>query len=130
MATTTTVKRVTKAQRFSDIKALLSGEDVVYGTTFEDAIQFCDSEIALLAKKNSSDKKPSKTQEKNESYKALIMDFLSVQTSGVTCTDIQKGIVEFADFNNQKISALVKQLVEAGKAKKEIVKGRALVSLA
>lgn len=129
MATTTT-KRVTKAQRFEDIKALLSGEAVTYGTTIEDAKAFCDSEISLLAKKNSSEKKPTKTQEQNEGYKALILDFLRDKAEGVTCTDIQKGVAEFADFNNQKISALVRQLAEAGKVVKTTAKGKTLVSLA
>lgn len=127
---TTTVKRVTKAQRFEDIKALLNDEAVTYGTTIEDAVKFCDSELALLAKKNSGEKKPTKTQEENEGYKALILDFLREQTAGVTCTDIQKGIPSFADFNNQKIAALVRQLVEAGKVGKATVKGKSLFSIA
>lgn len=130
MATTSTVKRVTKAQRFEDIKALLRGEDVTYGTTIEDACTFCDAEMALLAKKNSGDKKPTKTQEENEGYKALIIDFLSVQEGGVTCTDIQKGIPELADYQNQKVAALLRQLLAADKVVKEVVKGKSLFSLA
>lgn len=129
MATITT-KRITKAQRFADIKALLDGEAVTYGTTIEDAKAFCDAEMALLAKKNSGEKKPTKTQEQNEGYKALILEFLSDKTEGVTCTDIQKGVAEFADFNNQKISALVRQLADAGKVVKATVKGKTMVSLA
>lgn len=131
MATTTsTTKRVTKAQRFEDIKALLNGKDVTYGTTIEDASKFCDAELALLAKKNSGDKKPTKTQEQNEGYKALILDFLRGQSEGVTCTDIQKGVPAFADFNNQKIAALVRQLTDAKQVTKEIVKGKSLFSIA
>ena len=128
--TTTTTKRVTKAQRFADIKALLSGEAVTYGTTIEDAKAFCDSEMNLLAKKNSGEKKPTKTQQENEGYKELIVQFLTAQSEGVTCTTIQKGVPEFADFQNQKISHLVKQLVEAGRAVKETVKGKTLIKLA
>lgn len=128
--TTTSVKRVTKAQRFSDIKALLSGEDVTYGTTIEDALAFCDSELNLLAKKNSGEKKPTKTQAENEGYKELIIQFLATQTEGVTCTDIQKGVPQFADYSNQKIAALVKQLADAHKVVKETKKGRTLISLA
>lgn len=128
--TTTTTKRVTKAQRFADIKALLNGEAVTYGTTIEDAQAFCDSEMALLAKKNSGDKKPTKTQEQNTQYKELIVQFLTAQTEGVTCTTIQKGVPEFADLQNQKIAALVRQMTEAGVVVKETVKGRTLVKLA
>lgn len=131
MATTnTTTKRITKAMRFEDIKALLNGEDVTHGTTIEDALAFCDNELALLAKKNTSDKKPTKTQEENEGYKALILDFLRAQSEGVTCTEVQKGVPAFADFNNQKIAALMRQLCDAGKVTKAVVKGKALFSIA
>lgn len=125
-----TIKRVTKAQRFEDIKAILSGKDVTYGTTIEDALAFCDAEVALLAKKNSADRKPTKTQEENEGYKAAILDFLSEQSEAVTCTDIQKGIPELTEFNNQKVAALVNQLKAANKVVKTMVKGRAMFSLA
>lgn len=131
--TTTTTKRITKAQRFEDIKALLSGEAVTYGTTIEDAKAFCDAEMALLAKKNSGDKKkPTKTQEANEGYKALILDFLRKRAEPATCTDILKGVPEFmeAGYQNQKISALVKQLADAHKVIKTVVKGKTLVTLA
>lgn len=127
--TTTSTKRITKAMRFEDIKALLNGEDVKHGTSVADALAFCDSEMALLAKKNTSDKKPTKTQAENEGYKALILDFLREQSEGVTCTDVQKSVTEFADFNNQKIAALMRQLVDAGKVSKEVIKGKALFSI-
>lgn len=126
---TTTTKRITKAMRFEDIKALLNGEDVKHGTSVEDALAFCDSELVLLAKKNTSDKKPTKTQEENEGYKALILDFLRGK-DGVTCTEVQKGVPAFVDFNNQKIAALMRQLCDAGKATKAVVKGKALFSIA
>lgn len=130
MANTTNVKRITKSQRFEDIKALLNGEDTTFGTSIEDACAFIDKELALLAKKNTSDKKPTKTQEENEGHKAKILDFLTACTEGVTCTEIQKGVPDFADFNNQKIAALVRQLVDAGKVNKAVVKGKSLFSIA
>ena len=37
--------RVTKAQRFEDILALIHGETVKYGTTIEDAEQFIAHEV-------------------------------------------------------------------------------------
>lgn len=133
MATTTTsVKRITKAQRFADIKLLLVGENAINGTTIEDALAFCDSELALLAKKNSGDKKPTKVQEANEGYKALILQFLMTQTEGVTCTDILKGIPELENegYGNQKVAALLRPMLDAKQVTKEIVKGRSLFSLA
>lgn len=122
--------RITKAMRFEDIKALLNGQPVTYGTSIEDAVDFIDYEVNLLARKNSGEsKKPTKAQEENEGYKALILEFLT-DKNGVTCTDILKGVPAFSDFSNQKISALMRQLRLAGKVTVEEVKGKSLFRLA
>ena len=124
-----TVKRITKAQKFEDIIALLSGEPTQFINT-EDAVAFIRNEMALLAKKNTSDRKPTATQEANVKYKNLIMEFLSMQDSGKTCTEIAKGVDELSEFNNQKIAALMRQLVESGKVSKATVKGKSIFSVA
>lgn len=122
--------RITKAMRFEDIKALLNGQPVTYGTSIEDAVDFIDHEVNLLAKKNSGEnKKPTKAQEENEGYKALILEFLTGK-NGVTCTDILKGVPALSEFSNQKISALMRQLRLAGKVTVEEVKGKSLFRLA
>lgn len=125
------VKRITKAQRMDDIKALLVGEPTTYGTTVEAAIEFLTYEQGLLARKNASgEKKPTKTQEENVIHKERIVEFLMGREEGVTVTSILKGVPTFADFSNQKVARLVKDLVDAGRVKKEIVKGKALFTLA
>lgn len=124
-----TVKRITKAQKFEDIIALLSGEPTQF-INAEDAVAFIRNEMALLAKKNTSDRKPTATQEANVKYKNLIMEFLSMQDSGKTCTEIAKGVDELSEFNNQKIAALMRQLVESGKVSKATVKGKSIFSVA
>lgn len=126
--------RITKAMRFEDIKALLNGDSVTYGTTIEEAMDFIDNEVRLLAKKNSGEnKKQTKTQQENEGYKALILEFLATlpdDKAGVTCTEIIKGVAEFDGFSTQKISPLVRQLMAADKVTKTEVKGKALFRLA
>lgn len=122
--------RITKAMRFEDIKTLLNGQPVTYGTSIEDAVDFIDHEVNLLARKNSGEsKKPTKTQEENESYKALILEFLT-DKNGVTCTDVLKGVPAFSEFSNQKISALMRQLRLQHKVVVNEVKGKSLFSLA
>lgn len=124
------VKKVTKAQRFEDIKALLEGKPTVYGTDVEAAKAFIDHEQELLMKKNSSgEKKLTKTQEENVIHKGRIADFLRTQTEGVTVTQVLKGIPDFADFSNQKVARLMRDMLEAGLVKKEVVKGKSLFSL-
>lgn len=126
--------RITKAMRFEDIKALLNGMTAQYGTTLEDAINFIDHEVELLARKNGGgDKKQTATQKENESYKELIVEFLAGlpdDSQGVTCTEIMKSIPAFKGFNNQKISALVRQLKLADRVVGEEVKGKSLFRLA
>ena len=124
-----TVKRITKAQKFEDVISLLSGENAKFIDT-DGAIEFIRNEMALLAKKNTSDRKPTATQEANVKYRNLIIEFLSMQDSGKTCTEIAKGVDELSEFNNQKIAALMRQLVEAGKVTKATVKGKSIFSVA
>lgn len=120
--------RITKAMRYTDLKAMLNGEAVTYGTTLADALAFIDKEVSLLAKKNSGEKKPTKAQEENEGYKALILDYLATCESA-TCTDILKNVSALSDFSNQKISALMRQLRLANKVEVKEVKGKSLFSL-
>lgn len=111
------VIRVTKSQRISDIISLLSGDPVSYDTTVNEAIAFLNHERELLDKKNTrtGTKKLTPTQVENESLKGLILDYLSSIDSedGVTCSDILKAIPEFSEFQVQKVSGLVRQLLPA-----------------
>lgn len=127
--------RITKAQRFEDIKAMLNGE-VVERTSTADAIDFINSELALLAKKNAAKSgKMTATQKANEEYRGLILDYLATVSEGVTCTEIAKGVPALSDFNNQKISALMRGLVydedknPEGRVVKSTVKGKSLFAL-
>lgn len=122
--------RITKAQRFEDIKALLNGEPVTYGTTVEIAMTVLDHELELLAKKNSGgDKKLTAAQQENEGYKEQIMEFLlglPEDSPGVTCTEIYKGVPALQPYSNQKVSALVRQLKMANRVTSQEVKGKSL----
>ena len=69
-------------------------------------------------------------QKANEKYRALICEFLSLADGGKTCTEIAHGVDELNDFNNQKVAALMRQLVESGAVTKATVKGKSLFSLA
>lgn len=125
-----TVKRITKTQKYEDVIAMLTGNPAQFIDT-DGAVEFLKNEIALLAKKNAADsRKPTATQEANAKYKALILEFLAMQDSGKTCTEIAKSVPELYDFNNQKVAALMRQLVEAGRVSKATVKGKSIFTLA
>lgn len=123
-------RKVTKAQRFEDIKALLTGNMVTYGTDVTAALEFIDHEMELLMRKNATgDKKPTKTQIENAEHKERIKSFLLTQPEGVTVTQVLKGVPEFDDFSNQKVARLMRDMLEAGVITKEVVKGKSLFSI-
>lgn len=127
--------RITKAQRFEDIKALLTDGEVKYGTTIEVAITVIDHELELLRKKNSSsgDKKLTSTQQENENFKEQIMEYLAdldADTDGVTCTEIFKAIPALTAYSNQKVAALVRQLKLDGRVVCTEKKGKSLFKMA
>ena len=122
--------KITKTQRFEDLSALIHGNPTKYGTTVEEADVFIAHEIELLTKKNSGERKETDVQKANKQYKTLITEYLSQQESGKTCTEIGKSIPALADFNNQKIAALMRQLYDAGVVTKATVKGKSVFTLA
>ena len=123
--------KVTKVQRFEDIKALLTGQAVLHDTTIDTALDFINHEIELIGKKNAAKSdKLTDNQKANATFKELILGFLGTCETGVTCTEIGNGVPELNDFNNQKISALMRGLITDGRVVKEVVKGKSLFSLA
>ena len=91
-------------------------------------VAYLENELALLDKK-AQNKKATKTQEQNVGIKATILDVLATIGSG-TVTDIQNGNEELSAFSNQKVSALVRQLVESGEVVKTTDKKKSIFSLA
>ena len=80
--------------------------------------EFIAHELELLAKKNTSEKKPTAVQVANEGLKQTIMDVLNENGGLMTVTDIQKSCEELAVLSNQKVSALIRQLKDDGKVEK------------
>ena len=90
---------------------------------------FVEHELELLAKKNASDKKPTAQQTANEGIKTAILEGM---TSGrfYTVTEIQKEILKGEELSNQKVSALIRQLKDAGLVVKTEDKRKSYFSLA
>ena len=116
-------KKITKRDRFNQ---LLTIESV---KSNPDLVAFIEPEIELLAKKNASDRKQTATQIANNGIKETILDTLA-DNKVMTITEMQKANAELADLSNQKISALVRQLIAEGAVKKEEIKRKAYFSLA
>ena len=98
-------KKMTKREMFEQIKRN-------YDLT-QAEIDFIDHELELLAKKNSADKKPTKVQVENEGIKSEILEGMEVGKA-YTITDLIKEVPAVAELSNQRVSALVRQLVADG----------------
>jgi hypothetical protein len=85
---------------------------------------------ASLEKKSGAERKPTATQVANEGYKAAIAEFLGGIDKPVTVTDILKGVPALDGFSNQKVSALMTQMVNGGAVVKTSDKRRSYFALA
>lgn len=97
-------KRVTKREMY---------ERILAHTENELEKQFLKGEIALLDKKNASEKKPTKTQVENVGIKEAILDYMEVGVK-YTVTEIIKGCAECHELTNQRVSALLRQMKDEG----------------
>lgn len=122
-------KKRTVVENFDAIKAMLNGE-TVEGYTLEDAVKFLDGRIEITAKKNANrgeNAKPTKVQIENEGIKSVILSTLT--TTPTSIGDLMKSSVELGAYSNQKISALLTQLLTDGKVVRTAVKGKAFYAL-
>ena len=112
--------KITKKEMFTMIKAQVKDN--------AEMVAFIDHEIELLDKK-ASNKKATKTQEANVGIKSTILAVLEGSKS-MTITEMQGASAELGELSNQKVSALVRQLVESGEVVKTIDKKVSRFSLA
>ena len=101
------MKKITKRERF---ESLLNMAEVQADPGM---VEFINHELELLTKKNSSEKKPTAQQVANEAIKQAIVDGME-RDHFYTITELQKSIPECAELSNQRVSALVRQMVADG----------------
>jgi len=112
--------KITKAQMFTMIK------EVEGVKSNPDMVEFINHELELLANK-AANKKPTKTQTENEDIKTEILDVLT--SEGATVTEIQGKSEVLGALSNQRVSALLRQMVDAGFVKKTVDKKKSFFSL-
>lgn len=98
-------KKMTKKQYFGVLLELVKGN--------EDLENFINHEIELLEKKSTSGTK-TKNQVENESIKEEIVNALVELGRAVTVSELMTKVA----YSNQKLSALLKQLVEDNKVER------------
>lgn len=109
-----TEKRVTKADRFNELLTLIPADR-------SDLIEFVNHELDLLTRKNSGEKKPTKTAQEHSDLMAKVLEQMPAGEAH-TVTEWQGMIPEISLANgvsNQKASRVLNDLEKAGKVIKE-----------
>lgn len=116
-------------EKMTNVKALSyvieNFEDKVPADVFEKLVA-----IRTSFEKKSASKKPTANQEANEGFKATIIEVLTNAEKALTVTEIQTVNAELGALSNQRVSALLRQLVETGKVVKTIEKKKSYFTIA
>lgn len=116
-------KRVTKKENLTEIRG------IVEGLGREDLVAFVDNELTLLAKRASRNTL-TKTQKENLELVETVFDALSNCDKAVTVSELIAADERISAYSNQKVSALLKKLVDTERVVKVVEKGKAYFSIA
>ena len=120
-------KKMTKKETINLLIDVLVGNKEVEDVQI--FVDFLVHERELLEKK-SSNSGQTKTQKENETIKEKIVATLRELDKPVIITEIQGANEELANYSNQKISALLTQLVNSQVVKRVVDKKKAYFTLA
>lgn len=112
---------MTKREMFAHIASVNSADAEI--------VDFCNHQIELLDTRKVS-KTPTKTQKANEGLIEQIALDLAKFDKSVTVTELLAGGEGLEGLSNQKVSALLRKMVESGQVVKTMEKKKALFSLA
>ena len=115
-------KKITKRDNFNAIR------EIVEAQGREDLVAFVDNELDLLAKR-ASKKSLTKTQKENLELVEVVFEALAKCENPVTVAELLAANTDL-DYSNQKVTALLRKLVEAGRAVKVTEKGKTFYSIA
>lgn len=120
-------KKMTKKETINLLIDVLNGTKEV--EDMQIFVDFLVHERELLEKK-SSNSGQTKTQKENETIKEKIVETLKGLDRPVMITELQEANAELANFSNQKISALLTQLVNSKIVNRVVDKKKAYFTLA
>ena len=114
------IKKMTKKEYFEILKGIVADR--------QDLVDFIDHEIELLTRKASKSGQ-TKTQKENETIMERIVVALTEIGRPVTITELQNANEEMAEYSNQKLSALLKKLVDNNAIVKTVDKKKSYFSV-
>ena len=119
-------KKMTKKEWFAVLASVVEASEMENKT---EALAFINHEVELLEKKSAKSGQ-TKTQKENVEVMEKIKFALGEVGKAVTITELQAASAEMAEYSNQKLSALLKKLVESGEVVKTTEKKKSYFSLA
>ena len=114
------MKKLTKIEMFTQI---------MKGLTNADEIAFIQHEIELLENKKAGVRKPSANQVANETFKQDIVNFLQENEGKFTITEMIEKCENLHLLTNQRVSALVTQLVNENVLERTLEKRKAYFTI-
>lgn len=124
---TSTVKKLTKRDRYAQLLALNEVK------ANPDLVAFIEHEVELLARKNTvnGEKALTPNQIQNENFKVIIAEHMASTPDRLfTVTELNKEVDVLNDLSNQRISAILRQMVDAGKVEKVVDKRKSYFRMA
>ena len=119
-------KKMTKKEYFAVLAEVVTNSDM---ENKEGALAFIAHEVELLEKKSAKSGQ-TKTQKENAEILVKIKAELAEVSKAVTITELQAASAEMAQYSNQKLSALLKKLVESGEVVKTTEKKKSYFAVA
>lgn len=118
-------KKMTKKEYFAVLAEVVEQSNM---ENKEGALAFIAHEVELLEKKSAKSGQ-TKTQKENAEILVKIKAALVEVGKAVTITELQAASAEMAQYSNQKLSALLKKLVESGEVVKTTEKKKSYFSV-
>lgn len=118
--------KMTKMEKFAIVKAMLESSNSEHKDML---IEFVEHEMDLLSRKSSKGTQ-TKTQKENEILLDRLEEALEEMTDWVTISEFQEfSCADVARLSNQKLSALLRKLIDRGSVVKTTEKKKSYFAL-
>lgn len=114
------IKKMTKKDFFKELRGMVADR--------QDLVDFIDHELELLDRKSSKSAE-TKTQIENKSIMETILSELTRIARPITISELQSESDILKEYSNQKLSALLKKLVDSNQVVKTTDKKKSYFSI-
>ena len=121
-------KKITKKEMFAQVIAMAQGKEI--SVSADEIVAFAEHEIELLNKKaGTKSKKETANDAENARLMEVIVETLTGSEKAMTVSELMTASAELGELSNQKVSALMKKLVDGGRVQKSTDKRKSVFSI-